>query len=199
MTRAALAALTLLSLAACATAGAKPEGSGSYTPCDYFPLAVGNRWVYDGPLQPSGAREPITVSIVGKKEGYYEQTGNQLITCDGEGLRDQKRLLIQGPLERGHTWTSVVSVGSVEQYQIIDVGSTVNVPAGSFRGTLTTLATQRIDAQRTLLNETTYAPGVGIVRISTRLKEGDKEIPQIEIALREYQLANKADAEQPKP
>lgn len=186
-------------LAACASSAPRPDEAPGYSVCDYFPLAVGNRWVYDGPAQPNGQREPITVSITGKREGFYEQTGNQLITCDAEGLRDQKRLLIQPPLQRGHAWKSVVSVTAVEQYSIIDVGSTVNVPAGTFRDTLTTLAKQRIDAQRTLVNETTYAPGVGIVRISTRLLEGEKEIPQIEIALREYQLAPKADAEQPKP
>jgi len=177
--------MAALVLAACATAPAVPQNQPAPV-CDYFPLAVGDRWVYDGPARPDGSREPITIAITGKKDGFFEQTGGQLISCDSEGLRDQKRLLLQGPIERGHTWKSVVSVGSVEQYEIVDVDGTVTVPAGTFGNTVTTRAKQRIDAQRTLINETTYAPGTGMIRIATVLQEGDREIPQIEIVLRKF-------------
>lgn len=180
-----LAAIVSLALAGCATAPSTPQSAAAPV-CDYFPLAVGNRWVYDGPSKPDGTRETIAVAITGKKNGFFEQTGGQLITCDSEGLRDAKRLLLQGPLAVGHAWKSVVSVGSVEQYEITDVGGTVNVPAGSFKDTVTTRAQQRIDEKRTLINETTYAPGVGMIRIATILKEGEKVIPQIEIELRKF-------------
>ena len=83
---------------------------------------------------------------------------------------------------------------SVEQYEIIDVGSTVNVPAGAFTNTVTTLARQRIDEQRTLLNETTFASGVGMIRVATRLQVGDKSIPQIEIVLHSFSRAQAAVA-----
>ena len=191
MTR--LSLLMAAALAGCATAAPAPEHAAPAV-CSYFPLAVGNSWTYDGPPGPDGKAEPITIAITGNRDGFFQQTGDQLIRCDAEGLHDQKRLLLQGPLERGHTWKSVVSVGSVEEYQVIDVGSTVNVPAGSFANTVTTLAKQRIDEKRTLLNETTFAQGVGMIRVATRLQEGSQTIPQIEIVLRSFDPAPKASA-----
>jgi hypothetical protein len=186
--------LLVLACAACATAPVAPtESSGSSDVCGYFPLAVGNTWVYDGPPVPGGGHEPITIAITGKKGGYYEQTGEQLIACDAEGVHGDSRVLLRGPVQVGKTWKSVVSIGTTESYEIIDVGAMVNVPAGAFSDTVTTLSRVPLkDPQHpgaVLLNEVTFAPGVGIVRISTRLQDGERVIPQIELALRSFKAA----------
>lgn len=193
MTR--LLCLLALLCSACATAASAPTSeSASSDVCGYYPLAVGSTWVYDGPPLPSGGREAITIAITGKKGGYFEQTGGQLITCDVEGIHGDARVLLRGPVAVGKTWKSVVSVGTTESYEIIDVGSTVNVPAGAFTNTVTTLSKVALkDPQHPgaqLLNEFTFAPGVGIVRISTRLQDGARTIPQVELALRSYAPAH---------
>jgi len=194
MTPPKLLLLAALTLAGCAAAPVKPRAAEGPSPCSYFPLAVGNTWIYDGPVRPDGTREPITISITGTRDGFFEQTGGQLIQCDSEGLRDQKRLLLQGPVQVGHGWKSVVSVGSVEAYQIAAVGTPVTTPAGTFQDTVTTVAKQRIDAKRTLINETTYAQGVGMIRVATRLQQGDQVIPQVEIVLQRFTPAPQEDA-----
>ena len=176
-------------LAGCTTAAPAPT-SAAYKVCDYFPLAVGNQWHYDGERRPDGSREPIDIAITGMKDGYFVQNSGTEVACDTEGVRDPQRVLIQPPLEVGHKWKAVPSVTTVEEYEIVDVGSTVNVPAGTFGNTVTVRSklTDR-DRQGFLTAEFTYAPGVGLLRVATSHTKGTETTPQIELVLRSFTVA----------
>ncbi|MBS2030707.1 MAG: hypothetical protein JST54_22575 [Deltaproteobacteria bacterium] len=178
-----------VALAGCATAAPTPTTSTTNV-CDYFPLAVGNQWHYDGERRPDGTREPIDIAVTGMKDGYYQQSSGAAVACDVEGVRDPQRVLIQPPLQVGHKWKAVPSVTTVEEYEIVDVGSTVNVPAGSFSNTITVRSklTDR-DRQGFLTAEFTYAPGVGLLRVATSHTKGTETTPQIELVLRSFTVA----------
>ena len=112
----ALGALGLLG--GCTTTKTEAEGevklakSQARSACEYYPLVVGARWVYDGPPRPpDGQPSELAVTITGERGGFFLDDKNGQLRCDADGLRDGKRVLIQQPLEMGKTWKSVVEVG----------------------------------------------------------------------------------------
>jgi hypothetical protein len=176
------------------TEASKPDGVArpahhGPSPCDYYPLQVGARWTYDGPPGPDGKPQALVVTITGRDGAFFVDDHNGHFQCDSQGLRDDKRYLLQGPVELGKKWQSVVAIGAIEHAEITQVGATVAVPAGSFHDTVTVLAHIRIDAERELLQETTYAPGVGIIRFETRTVDRGNEVPQIGARLRSFVAA----------
>src|SRR6185436_19706475 len=86
----------------------------------YYPLAVGNRWTYAAKLL--GARSVQTVEILGRDGAFFKDSQNGELAVDPYGIRDKHRYLLRSPVERGTTWTNVVSVSSVEHYAIEAVG-----------------------------------------------------------------------------
>ena len=154
----------------------------------YYPLAVGNRWTY----RLNGiAHKQVTVEIQGQQDGYFVDNQKGQLAVDAYGLRDAKRYLLRGPLQEGHTWTNVVSVSSTERYRILGVGVACQAPAGSFQGCVQVEGRNRMDANATLVNTMTFAPGVGIVRldIAVEAKDGQRT-PQILMELTGWQLAD---------
>ena len=65
------------------------------------------------------------------------------------------------PLEVGKTWTNVVSVSSVEPYNVPDAGTDCESPAGKFKDCVRVEGRNRVDEATTLINEWTFAPKVG--------------------------------------
>jgi hypothetical protein len=169
----------------------KPQGPLA---CDYYPLAVGNRWVYDGPQG-----EQLAVTIVGQHDGFFQDDKQGSLRCDSLGLQDGKRYLLQSPVEMGHQWSNVVSVGTTEHSEVTAVGGSIQTPAGQFDNTVTVLAKSRIDADKTLIIERTFAPHVGIVKLETRLLTNGQEIPQIAISLRSFHPAPVSSPSTPTP
>src|SRR5512145_2653252 len=121
-------ARTLLPLAALAAACAgaprspAPAGRAAAAPGDYFPLAVGNEWVYrdESPALPPDRRGSLrTVKILERtRDGYFRDTERGELRADRDCLHDRSRRLLCGPIERGTSWSSVVSVSSTERYEI---------------------------------------------------------------------------------
>lgn len=173
---AALAALAALALSACAKGATTSEPTPKFRVADYQPLAIGNQWSYAGKMM--GQPVQKTVTITGVQEGYFVDDANGRLRVDATGLRDDKRYLLQEPLRRGQTWKSIVSVSSTERYEVVDTGFTINTAAGSFQDCVRVRGTNRIDARREMSTEWTYAPGVGIVRMSFMVKDGERELPQ---------------------
>ncbi|HCF56550.1 MAG TPA: hypothetical protein DFS52_00955 [Myxococcales bacterium] len=176
-----LAALAALGLVACAKNATIVEPPPKYRAADFQPLAIGNQWTYAGKVM--GQPVEKTITITGVREGYFVDDANGRMRLDSSGLRDDKRYLLQDPIKRGHSWTSILSVASTERYEIADTGFTVSTPAGSFQDCILVRGTNRIDQRREMLNEWTFAPGVGIVRMATMLRDGDRELPQARIEL----------------
>ncbi|WP_371745625.1 MULTISPECIES: hypothetical protein [unclassified Myxococcus] len=165
---------------------AEPEKqSASGDVSDYYPLAVGNRWTY----RVNGrADKLVTVEILKQEEGYFHDNQGGQLAVDAYGLRDPKRYLLRGPLETGHAWTNVVSVSSTERYQIVQAGGSCDTPAGSFPSCIQVEGRNRVDAQATLINTMTFAPGVGMVLLETALETASQRIPQTRLELTKYEL-----------
>ncbi|MHB8873080.1 MAG: hypothetical protein ACYC8T_05280 [Myxococcaceae bacterium] len=166
------------------------EGYAAPKPGDFYPLAVGNRWTYAATSL--GEKREVAVEIVKEQNGFFLDNQGGQLTVDAFGVRDQKRYLLREPLEAGKGWTNVVSVSSVEHYKVIEVGQSCEVPAGRFEGCVRVEGRNRMDEKATLVGEWTFAPAVGVVRITTVVEVGEKRIPQTRMELREYNLVKAA-------
>jgi hypothetical protein len=160
---------------------------GDVPAAEYYPLAVGNAWTYH--VNYLGEQRDTTVAITGESAGQFQDNMGNALSHDAWGVRDQKRYLIRDPVTVGEDWTNVVSVSSVERYKIIEAGQSCSVPAGQFPDCVRVEARNRVDAKTTLVNEMTFARGVGIVRIKTVAETSDgQKIPQTQLELTKYEL-----------
>ena len=176
----------LLALGACAKA-AVLAGPPKLRCADYHPLAVGNRWTYAGTVM--GQPVEKTVTITQKRGDYFADDAGALLKIDSQGLRDLSRYLLKEPIERGKTWTAVVSLSSTERFEITEVGATAQTPAGTFNDCVRVRASSPMGPERMLAAEWTFAPNVGIVSIRTSAAVGGREIPQTALELKSYELA----------
>jgi hypothetical protein len=176
--------------AACAHAPA--PAPPSLGPADYFPLAVGSERVYrdESPALPPERRGTTrTIRILDRtRDGYYRDSERGELRVDGECLHDRARRLLCAPIAPGKTWASVVSVSSTERYEIAAVGEVVATPAGRFENCVKVRAHNRGPGTADLVNEITYAPGVGPVRIETFALVEGKVTLQFRALLQSYRV-----------
>jgi hypothetical protein len=189
-------ALMPLAALAAACAGAPPRTEPAPRPAsapgDYFPLAVGNEWVYrdESPALPPerrGARRTVRI-LERTGDGYYRDSERGELRADRDCLHDRSRRLLCGPITPGTSWSSVVSVSSTERYEIAAVGETVSTPAGRFEGCVRVRAHNRAEPGTDHVLEITYAPGVGPVRIETYAVVGAAVTPQVRAVLERFEL-----------
>lgn len=177
-------------VAACARVPSRPPPAS--TPGDYFPLAVGNEWVYrdESPALPPEQRgAKRTVRILERTgDGYYRDNERGELRADRDCLHDRSRRLLCGPIAQGTRWSSVVSVSSTERYEIAAVGETVSTPAGRFDGCVRVRAHNRAARGTDHVLEITYAPRVGPVRIETYAVVGGAATPQVRAVLEKYRV-----------
>ncbi len=182
-------------VAACARAPARPPPASASAPGDYFPLAIGNEWVYrdESPALPPERRgAPRIVRILERtSDGYYRDSERGELRADPDCLHDRSRRLLCGPIAAGTSWSSVVSVSSTERYEIAAVGETVSTPAGRFDGCVRVRAHNRAGRGTENVLEITYAPGVGPVRIETFAVVGAAAAPQVRAVLEKYRVGGR--------
>lgn len=193
-----LALLTFAAvLSGCAHKPQNPDAivKGDREARDYYPLAVGNSWSYKGTFL--GQPVDQTVRVTSEKDGIFTDSSGAQLQLDAWGVRDQKRYLLRDPVTPGEGWTNVVSVSSVERYKILEAGLPCDAPAGKFSDCVRVEASNRVDAKTTLINELTFAAGVGVVRVRTyaQTEKGDR-IPQTQLELTKFDV-KPAKAEQP--
>jgi hypothetical protein len=161
-------------------------------PGEYFPLAVGNEWNYvdESPALPAERRGVVrTVRILDRTpDGFFRDNQRGELRVDGACVRDRLRRLLCQPFQPGASWSSVVSVSSIERYEIAAVHEVVETPAGRFEGCVRVRAHNRASAGTDHVLEITYAPGVGPVRIETYVVVDGKVTPQVRAMLRSYRL-----------
>lgn len=190
-----LALALLLALpAACSHAPSAGGRAAGPDPAEYFPLAVGNSWTWEdrSPQLPAGRPALRTVRITERTaDGFFRDSERGELKLDGDCLRDRSRQLLCAPLDRGHSWMSVLSVRSTEKYEIAGVGEVVDTPAGVFKGCLRVRALNNAGPGTDLVNEITYAPGVGPVRIETFAVVDGAAKPQFLAVLRAYHQEGK--------
>ncbi len=191
----ALVALLAALATACAGAGAPARPQRAPEPATFFPLAVGNEWVYrdESPaLQAEQRGSRRTVRILERtKDGYFRDSERGELRADADCLHDRSRRLLCGPLVQGTKWSSIVSVSSTERYEIAGVGETVETPAGKFDGCVRVRAHNRAAKGTDHVLEITYAPGVGPVRIETFAVVGTAASPQIRAVLERFRVEGK--------
>lgn len=185
-----LATVTVAALAACARR-AEPAADRP-SPAIFYPLEIGNRWSYEGSFL--GQKLERQIEVLKLQDGYFVDSEGARLTADAFGVRDHKRYLLRGPLEVGRSWTNVVSVSSIEHYRVVEVGQSCEAPAGRFQGCVRVEGRNRVDQKVTLVNELTFAPGVGLVRLTVFAESEGKRILQTQLALRDYRLAKGAKA-----
>jgi hypothetical protein len=181
-----LTAVVLIAALGCARRAPDSTGGDSSELREYYPLAVGNRWTYE--MDFMGSPREQTVEITSQRGGYFQDTQNGQLAVDAYGLRDQKRYLLRHPLEVGKGWTNVVSVSSVERYQITGVQVPCEAPAGKFDDCVQVESRNRVNDKTTLLNEMTFARGVGLVTVKVTALVAGKKIPQVETRLKSFSL-----------
>ena len=180
--------LCAFALAACTTTS-KATNDGPSAPQktagDFYPLSLGTSWTYEVKLL--GESRMIEVTTLRKSnDGFVEDSTGAQFLVDGFGVRDQKRYLLRNPIAAGTKWTNVVSVSSVEAYEILAVNQPCDAPAGKWEGCVVVESRNRVEEGTVLVNEMTFAPGVGIVRLSTVLESNGKQIPQSTLALSKF-------------
>jgi hypothetical protein len=189
--------LPLLCLAAAVACAHAPKASPpSAGPSEYFPLAVGNEWIYadrSPQLAPADreARQRVVRILSRDAEGYYLDNERGALRADPDCLHDRLRRLLCRPFQPGSNWSSVVSVGSIERYEIAGVGERVETPAGTFDGCIRVRAHNRAGPDVEHLMELTYAPGVGPVRLETFSVVKGAVSLQIRAELKSYRLAGR--------
>ena len=192
-----LAVALCLLTASCARAPVAPPREMALV--EYFPLAVGNEWVYrdESPALPPDRRGTTrTVRILERTaDGYFRDNERGELRWEADCLRDRTRRLLCAPLAPGATWASVVSVSSTERYEIAAVDEAVATPAERFERCVRVRAHNRATATTDHVLEITYAPGVGPVRIETFVVVDGKVTPQIRAVLERYRVAPLAPGE----
>jgi hypothetical protein len=189
---------TLLPLAAlaaaCARAPAAPARAAAPAPA-YFPLAVGNEWVYvdESPALPPDRKGALrTVRILERTaDGFFRDNERGELRWDRECLRDRSRRLLCAPLAPGASWSSVVSISSTERYEIAAVDEAVTTPAGRFERCVKVRAHNRATPSTDHVLEITYAPGVGPVRLETFVVVDGAVTPQVRALLARYRLTDR--------
>lgn len=190
-----VAPLAALLLAACAhPAGRAPAEAAPVAPdpTAWFPLAVGNEWTWvdASPQAGGGAPKARTVRIVSRDaDGYFVDDARGALKSAHGCIQDRVRRILCAPFEPERTWTSIVSETSTERYRIAGTGLVVRVPAGEFRDCILVRASNRAGENAEVVLETTYAPGVGPVRIETFAQADGRRIPQVKAELRSYRIA----------
>lgn len=152
---------------------------------DYYPLSIGITWTYEAKLLGEARRLEVT-TLRKNDDGFVEDSTGAQMLVDAFGIRDQKRYLLRNPVKAGTKWTNVVSVSSVETYEIVAADQTCEAPAGRWVGCVVVESRNRVEEGVTLINEMTFAPGVGIVRLATVLESNGKQIPQSTLTLVEF-------------
>jgi hypothetical protein len=191
MTLRSAAPVLALALACAHRASAPPAREAA----SYFPLAIGNEWVYadESPGVRSGtAGTDRKVRIVERTpDGYFRDSDRGELRAEAGCVHDRLRRLLCGPIEAGTRWTSVVAATSTERFEIASVGEDVTTPAGRFGGCVRVRAHNRANATTDYVIETTYAPGVGPVKLETFAVVNGEVKAQVRAVLRAYRVAGR--------
>lgn len=182
MKRGTLLLVLLLVLVGCVTPRAAEQAPRQAVAGDFYPMAPGTKWTYEVRLL--GETRTIDVEMLRRNaDGFVEDSTGAALMVDGFGVRDQKRYLLRNPIEPGTKWTNVVSVSSVEHYEIVAAGQRCDAPGGAWDGCVVVQSRNRVQEGTVLVNEMTFAPGVGIVSLTTVLESDGKRIPQSSLGL----------------
>ena len=93
------------------------------------------------------------------------------------------------------TW----SASSAERYRIVGAGAPCRSQAGAFRDCVVVEGLNRVDADTTLVNTLTFAPGVGLVHVAVAADVKGRRIPQTSLELVGYEVQPPATRKEGNP
>ncbi len=159
---------------------AEPAG-----PADYFPLAIGNRWIYESSEGTEAApaleaweviRQEETNFVLRIKQPYVtSESVEELVAASADGVSSLSReagdhntqdtasqFFLKSPLTPGATWKN-----GGGRYAITAIDETVTVPAGTFTNCV---EVTRWSTAGTATVISLYAPGIGMVQREERFQ-----------------------------
>jgi hypothetical protein len=171
--------------AGCASSGVANTPAAPAAPLaavDYYPLQAGWKWSYD--IEKDGQHilsfysvlERIGDSVIvqaGEDRLLYAITPQGIARREGAVLGD---FLLKDPIAAGAAWP--VSQGRA---QIVSIGQSLTVPAGTFSGCVVVEETR---SEPNRIVRTTYAPGVGPVQVELQVQDGGKFVTTTRATLR---------------
>ncbi len=150
---------------------------------EYYPLAVGNRWVYRTTYHDTGEVKRQTDEIVHRFENSYQlSSGTHIVHLKNNSFMDSSGVILTYPIEEGHSWRLG---GKSARYTSVD--KTVAVPAGTFHHCLEVLIEEKRDGAL-FFATIAYAPGVGPVKMEYVKIEGGERTPLFTSELVEYHI-----------
>lgn len=143
---------------------------------DYYPLKVGNRWVYKTTnLISHSVTESQDLILKRELETYFFDTEEQVIKIGSGALVNKSgHTILKAPLSKGRSWK-----GKGNRYSITDKGATYIVPFGQYTDTLeVTFVIERPDADDskkiyTDVSVIRYAKGIGPIYFYYEVKHPD--------------------------
>jgi len=161
------------------------------TPSDYYPLEVGWAWSFDLTVHaPEGVQQILSTTKVVSADGERRvlRSGQSefayRVGVDGIVKEQANYAVLRGPIRTGTSWPLELADGMQGELRITDVHATVETPAGRFSECVVT--EESVPALQ-LLVRTTFAPGVGIVRLQEYGLVEDQQIPTRELVLKAFE------------
>jgi hypothetical protein len=163
-----------LLFASCATTQETASGPGLRVK-DYYPLALGRSWTYR--ISPAMAdRTEGEITVISEQDGVFSLNVGGKLSAYATSISDGKRILLEEPLEVGHTWVAVPDPAAVERYTIVATGVEKRVPAGTFPDCVQVRIVEDVrdpaGNKGQLVGVWTYARGVGPVHFVQTVSVG---------------------------
>jgi hypothetical protein len=119
----------------------------------------------------------------------FQDSLHNTYMLDHEGLRDGHRYLLKDPIAVGNKWSSIIDVSNTENYEVAEVGVSIDVPAGHFGGCVRIESRNPQGQGTTLIAEQVYCPGVGLARVRTyQERQGTRGLVQWDQELASYHV-----------
>lgn len=150
----------------------------------YYPLSVGNKWVYKTTYHDTGEVVTSHDVIIHKFENSYKfANGVQIVHLKNNSFMDNSGVILTYPMQEGYSWQIG---GKKAVYTSVD--KTVVATAGTFYHCVeVTIQEKKEDAL--FFAVITYAPSVGPVTMEYFKIEEGKRVPLFTSELVEYQVS----------
>jgi hypothetical protein len=161
----------------------------------YYPLAAGNKWVYDAGLGVVEVKVDSVdlsnnsfmmskVNSMGRYNYSIKRSGNKIIKVshinksNGKIVYDRNSKILVAPFKKGKSWTNYVDGNYSETYKFVGFVEK-DVKAGSFKNVAKFEIIQRKRKKIESTNFEYYAPNVGLIK--TEIKSKNTIAPLMEL------------------
>ena len=198
--------VALFSLFSVVTACSSSKGGTRATPpghtvAEYFPLKVGDTWLYETVAGPK--KETMRYQVMEQKSDHAfllqvqpggEQTsptskaGRALMELRPRGVFDGTRYILTEPMVQGTHWTAILDARTAEKFEVSSTTADADVPAGKFDHCALVHESIKEPGEVLMATDTTYCRGVGMVESVVHIsKPGKKTLEMGHLRLMTYE------------